>query len=132
MSVVAGTQVAAPVGRGYGRLRALDRGGLALSLAALVAAVVWAFPLYWTVGSSLVMAPTADASSPAEAIELYRRVIFDSDLGRWYLNSLVTSAGVTVGVLSISAACGYAISQIRFHGRRVLWFLILASFMIPI
>ena len=32
----------------------------------------------------------------------------------------------------ISATCGYAISQIRFRGRRALWFLILASFMIPI
>jgi multiple sugar transport system permease protein len=59
-------------------------------------------------------------------------VIFETDLGLWYLNSIVTSAGVTLGVILISAMCGYAISQIRFRGRRALWFLILASFMIPV
>jgi multiple sugar transport system permease protein len=37
-----------------------------------------------------------------------------------------------LGVILIGAACGYAISQVRFRGSRVLWLLILASFMIPI
>ena len=35
-------------------------------------------------------------------------------------------------VLAISAACGYAISQLEFTGKKLLWFVILASFMIPI
>ncbi len=42
------------------------------------------------------------------------------------------AGGVTVIVLAISAACGYAISQLDFTGRKLLWFVILASFMIPI
>src|SRR6185312_3374082 len=51
---------------------------------------------------------------------------------RWYLNSLITAGGVTLIVLAISSACGYAISQLDFTGRRLLWGMILASFMIPV
>ncbi len=40
--------------------------------------------------------------------------------------------GVTLIVLMISSACGYAISQIDFVGRKILWFAILASFIIPV
>jgi len=114
------------------RLRRIDRAGLVLSLAALAGGLVWGFPIYWTVAASLLVAPDGGASTPLEAIDLYRRVLFESELGRWYLNSVVTSAGVTILTLAISAACGYAISQMKFRGRRALWFLILASFMIPI
>ena len=128
MSAIAGAHLPSP----WLAARMLERGGLVLSVVTFVAALLWAFPLAWTVASSLVMTPTADASSPFEALELYRRVLFETDIGRWYINSFVTSAGVTVIVLAISAACGYAISQMRFRGRRVLWFLILASFMIPV
>jgi multiple sugar transport system permease protein len=132
MSAAADAPARPSQGRDLARLRLLDRGGFVLTVAATVAGLVWGFPLYWTVASSLLVTPTADAPSPAEAIELYRQVLFESDIGRWYLNSLVTSAGVTVLLLAISAACGYAISQMRFRGRRALWFLILASFMIPV
>ena len=53
-------------------------------------------------------------------------------IGVWYVNSLVTSAAVTVIVVGISAGAGYAISQLNFPGRRIFWGLILASFMVPI
>ncbi len=39
---------------------------------------------------------------------------------------------ITVIVILMGAACGYAISQLRFPGRMLLWWMILASFMVPI
>jgi multiple sugar transport system permease protein len=35
-------------------------------------------------------------------------------------------------VVTMSAAAGYAISQLEFPGRKLLWWMILASFMVPI
>ena len=64
--------------------------------------------------------------------EAYAHAIFNTKLGLWYLNSLLTSLSVTVLVLLMSAGAGYAISQLNFPGRRILWWLILASFMVPI
>jgi multiple sugar transport system permease protein len=120
--------------RRFRRLVAVDRAGLALTVSAVVAALLWGFPIYFSAFETLK--PRAESISLSEWLadvgRLYGRVIFETDLGLWYLNSIVTSGGVTLGVILTSATCGYAISQIRFRGRRALWFLILASFMIPI
>ena len=64
--------------------------------------------------------------------EAYGHVLFETKIGLWYLNSLVTSLITTLLVLVMSAAAGYAISQMDFPGRRLLWWVILASFMVPI
>jgi multiple sugar transport system permease protein len=47
------------------------------------------------------------------------------------LNSIVTSVSVTVVVIFISVMCAYALSQIVFPGRKLLYGIILASFMVP-
>ncbi len=108
-------------------VRRLDVGGLIASIASLVLVVIWAFPLVWSLVGTIV-----PQEAGAGMLRTYGYVLFETDLGRWYVNSIVTSGGVTAIVLAVSSACGYAISQIAFAGRRVLWFVILASFMIPV
>ena len=56
----------------------------------------------------------------------------ETKIGIWYVNSLVTSAAVTVLVIVTATGAGYAISQLKFPGRRLFWWIILASFMVPI
>jgi multiple sugar transport system permease protein len=65
-------------------------------------------------------------------LDAYVHVLFNTKIGTWYINSLVTAVGTTILVVMMSAAAGYAISQLKFPGRRVLWWVILASFMVPI
>ena len=108
-------------------VRRLDIGGLVATLVTLALMIVWAFPLTWS-----FLATVVPREGPFDFVRTYGYVLFETQLGRWYVNSIVTSGGVTVIVLAISAACGYAISQLDFTGRKVLWFVILASFMIPI
>jgi len=117
-------------------LRRLDVAGLVLSILGLGCALLWAFPLYWSVATTIVLAPgqTEEGGlfgNAAAALGLYAHVLFGTRIGLWYLNSIVTSTGVTVAVLFISATCAYAISQLEFRGRKLLWGLILASFMVP-
>jgi multiple sugar transport system permease protein len=61
----------------------------------------------------------------------YVNAIFNTRLLTWYVNSIGTAAIVTVSVLIISMLCAYALSQIRFPGRRLLYGIVLASFMVP-
>lgn len=107
--------------------RRLDVGGLIASVAGLVLALVWAFPLVWS-----LLATAVPRESTSDVLSIYGKVLFATELGRWYINSIVTSSAVTAIVLAISSACGYAISQIDFTGRKLLWMVILASFMIPV
>jgi multiple sugar transport system permease protein len=134
----AGTASDAAVAEGRSRLiRRVDLVGLLLTLATVAFAVVWAFPLYWAVATSLkpefeVVRPGLNLVPDEPTLGAYVHIITNTALGRWYLNSLVTSGAVTLIVVVMAACCGYALSQLRFPGRGVIYALILASFMVPI
>jgi multiple sugar transport system permease protein len=118
-------------------LRRIDTAGLIITIATVLFAIVWAFPLYWALVTSVK--PESQVVEPGIALwprtftlDAYTAVIFRTKIGIWYFNSIVVSVITTVVVVGMAAACGYALSQLRFPGRKVLWFLILASFMVPI
>ncbi len=124
-------------GAEYRRVRGLDRVGLVLTLLTVVAAVIWAFPLYWAVITTFkpeheVVRPYIELWPDTFTFEAYTHIIFNTGIARWYFNSIVTAGAITVGVVAMGAACGYALSQLRFPGRTLLWWMILASFMVPI
>ncbi len=140
MSAAAGLAddaVAAVSARRLSRLRNVNLLGLVATVATVLAAIVCAFPLYW--GLITTFKPEDEIVRPGVQLwpehftfQNYWHVLTTTKIGVWYVNSLVTSAGVTVIVLAMAAGAGYAISQLDFPGRRIFWGLILASFMVPI
>ena len=103
----------------------------------LAAAALWVFPIYWAVLTSLkpedeVVAPTVDLLPRHWTLDAYRYILAHTPLLRWYLNSTGTAVAITVVVLVLSSGCAYALSQLRFPGRGLLYGMILASFMVPI
>jgi multiple sugar transport system permease protein len=123
--------------RRLSRLRNFSVLGLIATIATVLAAVICAFPLYW--GLITTFKPEDEIVRPGVQLwpehftfQNYLHVLTTTKIGVWYVNSLVTSAAVTVIVVGVSAGAGYAISQLNFPGRRIFWGLILASFMVPI
>jgi multiple sugar transport system permease protein len=116
--------------------RKLDIGGLLLTLLTIIAAVLWFFPVYWGIITSLRLdSDTIKEFSLLPQNPTLSGYIFDiqnSSLPTWYLNSTITSVVITVIVVFTAACTGYAISQLKFPGRRLLWGMILASFMVPV
>lgn len=115
----------------------LNLAGFAITLTTVIIAVLWAFPLYWGVVSSLkpedeVVRPYIELWPDTFTISHYVFALTQTQIGTWYLNSIVTALSVTVLTVASSLLCGYAISQLEFPLRRALWWLILASFMVPI
>jgi multiple sugar transport system permease protein len=118
-------------------VRYLDVAGLALTLLTVVAAVIWAFPLYWALITTFkpedqTIRPYIELWPETFTVDGYVYVLTHTRLGAWYLNSLITASAITALVVFMGACCGYAISQLRFPGRTILWWTILASFMVPI
>jgi multiple sugar transport system permease protein len=118
-------------------IKTLDVVGLIATIVTVLAAIFWAFPLYWAMVTTLkvendIVQPGIQLWPARFSLDAYYHVLFKTKIGTWYINSLVTSLSVTVLVVLMSAAAGYAISQLKFPGRRVLWWMILASFMVPI
>lgn len=81
-------------------------------------------------GSSIPASETSTNLTFNPALEGYQK-IFQFNLGRWFVNSIIYSVGVTVLRLIIDSLAGYALARIRFPGNRVLFFIILGTMMIP-
>ena len=118
-------------------IRYFDIGGLVLTLLTVAFAIVWAFPLYWAMVTTFkpedeVVRPFVALWPEHFTIGSYVYVLTHSRIGYWYVNSVIVSSTVAVLVVFMGACCGYAISQLKFPGRNLLWWTILASFMVPI
>lgn len=101
----------------------------------LIVGLVWIFPLYWSFLTSIrseERVVTEPGILPDEFnLSSYADALFNTKLMTWYLNSIGTAVIVTVVVILISMMCAYAISQLRFPGRGLLYVIVLASFMVP-
>lgn len=102
----------------------------------VLVALAWAFPLYWGIISSLkpedeVVRPYIELWPQTLTFDHYYTTLTRTLIGRWYINSVITAAGVTVLTISSSMLCGYAISQLNFLGRKALYIFILGCFMVP-
>jgi multiple sugar transport system permease protein len=110
--------------------------GLIGTLFTLFIAGIWAFPIYWAVVTSL-KTETQVLSRPTTFflrsidINSYIQVLTQSQILRWYFNSVFTAFLVTFFVVFLCMLCGYAISQLSFPGKNVLYWALLAGFMIP-
>ena len=114
-----------------------DPGNLVLNLLTLIFALIWFFPVYWALATSFKTDDEAvrkGVNLLPEGLHLdgYAFVIQNSKLPIWYVNSIITSVSVTVLAVGMAACAGYAISQLRFPGRSLLWYIVLASFMVPV
>jgi multiple sugar transport system permease protein len=116
------------------KTRSLENG--VLTLITLLAAILWIFPLYWAFITSIRTEERVVGAGagiiPSEFNPIaYLNVIWNTKLMTWYFNSIGTSVIITVVVIVSGMMCAYAISQMSFPGRRVLYGVVLASFMVP-
>lgn len=119
------------------RLRLVDITGLVITIGTLAFAIIWAFPLYWAAVTTLkpeheAVRPYVELWPDTFTLEGYVHVLQNTSIGIWFLNSIAISLATTVLVVMMGVTCGYAISQLRFPGRQALWWMILASFMVPV
>ncbi|MCM2456489.1 carbohydrate ABC transporter permease [Rhizobium sp. CG4] len=107
-----------------------------LTLGTFLAAALWIFPLYWAFLTSIrsedrVVSNEAGIIPDEFNLANYIDILWDTNLVTWYINSIGTAVIITVTVLISGMMCAYAISQLRFPGRRILYGVVLCSFMVP-
>lgn len=119
-----------------GRSKGPNVPGIIGTVFTLVIAAIWAFPLYWAVITSLKRESDVLANPPSWlplpiSFKAYADVLTRSGLLRWYFNSVFTAAVITFFVVLLCMLCAYALSQLEFPGKNVLFWILLAGFMIP-
>lgn len=102
----------------------------------LLFVVVWIIPFLWAIDTSLkpegetTIVPISWLSSHFN-LDNFGQVLSQGDLPRWYLNSLINSSVVTVVTVVLASMAAFAFSQIRFSGRGVMFWVVMAGIMIP-
>lgn len=120
---------------GEPRRRARWRPVVRTVLVTLGAAVMLA-PIAWMLSTSLKPADAILTLPPRlvpahPTLEPYRQVVEAFPMLRVFLNSLAVALATTVGQLVLSSMAGYAFARFRFPGRDTLFFLYLATLMVP-
>jgi ABC-type glycerol-3-phosphate transport system permease component len=98
--------------------------------------VVMSFPLFWMISTSFKTLDEANAPGivwiPKEpTLEAYINIFQNQDFLRSYFNTVFYTSLALVGTLLSIAAVAYAFSRIEWPGRNLVFFLMLATMMIP-
>jgi multiple sugar transport system permease protein len=110
--------------------------GLVCTLFTVVMALAWIFPIYWITITSLksedqtIVVPPSFLPWPPN-FDSFVYVLQTSPFIRWYLNTIFVSVTVTFFSILFALMCGYALSQLEFLGRKVVYTSILVGFMLP-
>src|SRR5215211_2564170 len=121
-----------------GETKTLD---LILKIVAYIALVSVAIIMF----VPFIFSITTSVKTPAEANQLLTlkglfwpdeitfdtyRLVFDSDIKRWFLNSVFVAAVWVIGRAFTATTAGYAFARIEFPGRQLLFVLILSTIMV--
>jgi ABC-type glycerol-3-phosphate transport system permease component len=99
-------------------------------------ATLFFIPFYWMIISSLrppelIFVEAANFLPTQVTIESYQKLFEQLPYARWFLNSVIMSAGYAVLTLFLCATGGFALATYRFPLRNTIFLAILGSQMIP-
>jgi len=122
------------------RHRSTNRRGrrltVVIGVALAVGAVVTAFPFIWMLATSvkpqsesLTYPPTLLPHTPT--LQYFRTLFTELDFGQYLANTIIVVLIGGVGLL-LMAMAGYAFAKFDFRGKQWMFFLVLATMMIPV
>jgi multiple sugar transport system permease protein len=101
--------------------------------------IITAIPFLWALSTSFKTEPEASLRiptvlplHPALAAWTGSNGVFTAAFPRYFLNSIIVAALVTLGNLFFDSLAGYAFARMRFPGRNLLFFLVLGTMMVPV
>lgn len=99
-------------------------------------ALIGVFPLYWMFKTSLeppqivtTIPPNLIPRSPS--MDNFLKLFETLPMARWFFNSVFVTVVRTVTTLLFASMAGYAFAKLRFWGRDVLFWIMLAVVMVP-
>jgi multiple sugar transport system permease protein len=116
--------------------RAVRARGLLIHLALLAGAVVVLVPFMWMITTALKRPRNVHLAPHIVPVHFEWQNFADAwqadNFARFYLNSALMAVGITAGQLLFSSLAGYAFARLRFPGRDLLFWIVLATMMVPV
>jgi len=103
----------------------------------LAVAALWIMPFIWMISTSFkypgdVMTAEIEWFPRSVTFENYVDIFTKYKVWRWTLNSVIVVVASTFLCVLSGALAGYALARLNFPGKRALFFLYVASLMVPI
>ncbi len=104
----------------------------------LLMAAITVFPLLWILLTSLKGPQDPIFSVPPQflpgdpTLANYGRVLDTLPVGSFFINSILVSVSVTILSALISALAAYPLAKMRFRGREPIFYLLLATLIVPV
>lgn len=109
---------------------------LAISIFAIIMAILFLFPIYVMVLSSFK--PTTEIFNmslvpdfSALTLENFKEVMNNSSFFRSMLNSFIVATTITVAALYFHSMAGYALAKMKFPGKKLIFMWFMSTMMIP-
>jgi ABC-type glycerol-3-phosphate transport system permease component len=108
----------------------------ALHLVLISTSVIMAAPMLWTIGTSLKQ-PGVIFTYPPQWIpnpvdwDNYRQLFIQLPMGIFLVNSFKIATIATIGQVISCAMAAFAFARLRFPARNLLFFILLATLMVP-
>ena len=116
--------------------RKRSTGSIIAFIVATILAILWLIPLAWALATSLK--PDAETTAvPVTWIgskitfEAYTSVFESGSIWRWYFNSFLVSAVVTMLTILFASMAAFAFSRVKFRGNAFMYILIGAGLIVP-
>jgi len=81
-------------------------------------------------GVALPASATAQGLTFNPTVEGYQKIL-EYDFGRWFVNSIIYAVAITLLRVLFNSLAGYALARMKFPGKRVMFYIILSTLMIP-
>jgi multiple sugar transport system permease protein len=98
-------------------------------------ALLFFTPFFWSVSTSLKTVQEAvagfDLIPDDPSLRAYREALTEFNFARYTANSAFLAVSITLANLLLASIGGYAFARLRFPGREALFWLVLATLMIP-
>lgn len=123
--------------RSFLRDNGMRPGDVPVWLFGLAVASLWIMPFVWMISTSFkypgdVMTVDIEWLPRRVTFQNYVDIFTKYSVWRWTLNSVIVSVSATFLCVLSGALAGYALARMTFPGRRLLFFLYIASLMVPI
>lgn len=110
--------------------------GLIIHFFLLAAAATCLFPLLWMLRCALMSNETVftDKGIVPGVVNFgnFGQAWIEGNFGSYFLNSLIYTSSVVVGIVVISSLAAYAFSRLKFPGRDFFFYMFVAAMMIPL
>ena len=93
--------------------------------------LLWSLSVSFKVGQSVISGPFSILPRPF-TLENYLYVWNENHINRFFVNSIITSAGSVLFIGMLALFNGYALSRFNFKGKRAFMVLLLMTQMVPI